>query len=422
MYDMRQIRDLLGDRRDRGFHPRRLVLLVGAMVSASCGGEGVQEAFEAQFDEWDSAGIRIAENPAHVLEHVLPWVVDTVPDLELGQVEGEGPSRFHRIRGVLSHPDGGLIVVDAGSQELRWFDRAGEHRLRVGGEGDGPGEFRDPLLVPQFDGDPLLVFDTRARRFTWVAKDGSGFRAHGPLKGGGRLIAGAATAAAGSRVLFRSASGDCLMEDYCESSLSIRWVDPTQGLSDTIAQFPRRYASTTELGDLPYLLNGPFDPVGVAAMGPRGPVIGGGTEFELREFDAAGRLDGIFRVHVPARKVTDQAIARVVQRYAEQGYDPKVMRGIFARMSLPDALPAFQSLAVDRVGWYWAELFRLDDRDPSAWLVFDQEGRAHGVVELPEDLEVHEIGPDYVLGRWVDDLGVEYVRRYGLRRTRRTSQ
>ena len=46
--------------------------------------------------------------------------------------------------------------------------------------------------------------------------------------------------------------------------------------------------------------------------------------------------------------------------------------------------------------------------------MIDSAGRWLGEVALPEDLEVWEIGADYVLGVFDDALGVEHVRKYRL--------
>jgi hypothetical protein len=46
--------------------------------------------------------------------------------------------------------------------------------------------------------------------------------------------------------------------------------------------------------------------------------------------------------------------------------------------------------------------------------VFDPEGVWLGTVEVPPGLRIYEIGPDYMLGRWDDELGVEHIRSYRL--------
>jgi hypothetical protein len=48
--------------------------------------------------------------------------------------------------------------------------------------------------------------------------------------------------------------------------------------------------------------------------------------------------------------------------------------------------------------------------------VFDPEGRLLGSAEVPSNLTIFEIGPDYVLGVEIDELGVQRPVLYGLMR------
>lgn len=67
------------------------------------------------------------------------WTVG--PILSLGDEAHDSPQLFWNVAGVMSIANGGLVVGDGGSSELRFFDRAtGEHIRTVGGEGPGPGE------------------------------------------------------------------------------------------------------------------------------------------------------------------------------------------------------------------------------------------------------------------------------------------
>jgi hypothetical protein len=65
---------------------------------------------------------------------------------------------------------------------------------------------------------------------------------------------------------------------------------------------------------------------------------------------------------------------------------------------------------------------RLQDTDTyvepaGGWTVYDPEGRAIARIHLPENITVYDIGPDYVLGLEKDDLDVDHVRMYRVRRT-----
>lgn len=401
-----------GSRSPRMMGTQAVRISAALLALAACAGEdGGREALDAvHFIEWDSAGIRIVESSGTALETPLPWVVDTLASLELGQIQGDTPTQFHNIGGIVGLPDGGLIVVDGASRELRWFEASGEYLRNAGGTGQGPGEFLNPLLVPQFGADSLLIFDRARRAFTWVAMDGSGTRT---LGNGGQVFVGLPIAAANSRALFRSApgSGACPENVGCDVPLLLRAVEVDGAVADTLIMYPYRMMLFTDYGP-GLLLTGVLHQRGVAAAGPDGLVVEGDPRFELRQFDSGGRLIAILRVDASPRSTLDNAL----EQHVRGSSDPDELTSMYERMGLPEVVPAFQALKVDHLGWYWAEFFRPTVGGVSEWLVFDREGRARGTVEMPSGLDVHEVGEDYVLGRWVDELGIEHVRRHTLDR------
>jgi len=81
-------------------------------------------------------------------------------------------------------------------------------------------------------------------------------------------------------------------------------------------------------------------------------------------------------------------------------------------------MPAFTSVVADRLNHLWVEEYEPpgEERPGSLWTVFDPEGQVLGFVETSDGLEVLEIGEDYILGRWRDDLEVEHVQVWPLAR------
>lgn len=72
---------------------------------------------------------------------------------------------------------------------------------------------------------------------------------------------------------------------------------------------------------------------------------------------------------------------------------------------------------VDEVGWTWAEVYHwAKNRQSGRWMVFDPDGHARGILEVPDGLQLHRIGEDFLLGVRFDEVGVEQVLRYRLRR------
>jgi hypothetical protein len=72
----------------------------------------------------------------------------------------------------------------------------------------------------------------------------------------------------------------------------------------------------------------------------------------------------------------------------------------------------------DPDGNLWVLAYTRPGDERRSWTVFAPEGRALGTVETPPGLRIMEIGADYVLGVWRDDLDVEHVRMYRLDRER----
>jgi len=50
--------------------------------------------------------------------------------------------------------------------------------------------------------------------------------------------------------------------------------------------------------------------------------------------------------------------------------------------------------------------------DRRQWTAYDGTGRAVGTAALPLSLEPYQFGPDFILGRWIDDDDLEHVQMY----------
>lgn len=389
-----------------------------ALLVAACRGEQVAELGDRTIvsQDSDSANVRVVESSEAALQVHLPWLEDTVPGLEIGGLDGQVPFMFTEINGIADLPDGGLVVIDGGSAELRWFTASGSHQEVAGGRGQGPAEFGRPKLLSRFEQDSLAIFDRGRRRLVRVASDGSSIDVVTPADLDRRLLAGSAEAVVGSRVVFRvseTSPSACPENETCELPMHLRWVDVESGESGNLATYSRRWLNYVDARGGRFLIDGWFDHQGLVAAGPAGLVVEGGSHFELRQLDLRGNPSLIMRLS----KSTEPVSSAILDYYASQTSDPREMKRIFDMAELPDALPAFSALQVDRVGYYWAKLFNHVEIDPPEWLVFDSEGRALGTVEFPAGFEVAAIGEDYVLGKWTDQLGVEYVRRYSLQRS-----
>jgi len=83
------------------------------------------------------------------------------------------PRSALRANSAIRLEDGRVLVTNAGSQELRYYDAEGRFLHQVGGDGEGPGEFRSIGPVERFGPDSLALFDYRLLRYTVLDRDGA---------------------------------------------------------------------------------------------------------------------------------------------------------------------------------------------------------------------------------------------------------
>jgi len=108
-----------------------------------------------------SDGSDVDALPAYVLEEELRIGDVDDPDLGFSQI---GPVDVDR--------DGSVYVVERTDMQIRVFDEKGRPLRRIGGRGEGPGEF---AVLTSFGvvGDTVWVSDTRLRRITLFDREGN---------------------------------------------------------------------------------------------------------------------------------------------------------------------------------------------------------------------------------------------------------
>jgi hypothetical protein len=85
-----------------------------------------------------------------------------------------------------------------------------------------------------------------------------------------------------------------------------------------------------------------------------------------------------------------------------------------ADLPVAETLPAHAQLVVDSERNLWVQDYPVPGAERNRWAVFDPEGAWLGMVDMAPDFSVFQIGADFVLGRWSDEVGVEHVMFYEL--------
>lgn len=126
--------------------------IAAVLVSIGCSGsDGRERSFESPPEEWR--------------------LVDTV---RIGSVSGPDDA-LTRVGAVLPMPDGGVWFTQPSEQQIRIVDETGRLVARVGGRGQGPGEFTAVGALGFWHGssDTVWVQDWVLRRIALFERDGA---------------------------------------------------------------------------------------------------------------------------------------------------------------------------------------------------------------------------------------------------------
>lgn len=367
----------------------------------------------------DSAGIRVVESTAPAWADGEGWTLSAEPALRIGVAEGDPAHQFGAVAGAVRLADGGIAVADRQSGEVRYYDAAGRHVRTVGRKGQGPGEFARIGWL-RTAGDSLVVGDPGSSRVTVLAPGGGVVRTTSMADDtSGRrprplapLPGGAVLAMLGSAFdPVRAASG-------ARDTVTYLRQPGDGGAPVALGRFPgterlvRLGENSIDVMDVPF---GRRDHVAVHGDGF---YYGSADAPEVGRYGADGRLVRLQRWGGAPREVTPADVERYRERAvaaASPAARPGVERGL-ADLPFPKAMPAYAGILADPAGHLWVREYTPEEDAPARWSVFDPGGRLLGTLETPARFRVTDVGDDYVLGVWRDELDVEQVHLYRLER------
>lgn len=145
-------------------------MLVSSVLITALGGCGEPGPAPEQPDRLDSTTVPVTESSSPLWQGDAAWQIDSVPAVRVGVQDGPEPYQFFRLTDAIRLADGRLVVSNAGSGELRYYEPDGTFIRSAGGQGEGPGEFAEfssmwlcrapdnPLLVGDHGNDQVNVF------------------------------------------------------------------------------------------------------------------------------------------------------------------------------------------------------------------------------------------------------------------------
>jgi hypothetical protein len=390
-------------------------LLVAVLLACE-----TQPPSDALFTVTDSLGIEIVENMLAPEFNAGGWSVNPDPLFTIG-AEGEGGSyTFYDVRGARRLSDRRVVVANSGNSEILFFDGRGGFRTAVGGQGLGPGEFRAVSYVGRFGEDSLVVLDRGLRRISYFDADGGFLRStpvdlnvglallpKGNLSDGRLLFGGGPTAESVGQL----ANGINRMP----TRFAIAALDGS--LDVTVAELPgaELYAANVE-ADLE-MWHMPFAKTPAGGVWGDRVYIGTADRYEIQVWDIKGSLIRIILLDQESMPISPADIDSVLEEWISE--DPESEEGLRRRYrEIPplDRMPAYGRFLTDSEGCLWVEEYRRSGDWVPTWTIFSHSGIVLSRVALPRDLEVLDVGLDYLLGVMPNELGLEVIGQYRLTR------
>ncbi len=382
--------------------PGRFGLLVALLTStlAGCDGAATQSALSVT----DSAGIRITNDMASRGTASVCSLAQA-PDTRVTS-PASGEWMLYRIEDLDRMEDGRLVVVNRGSQELFVFGRDGEFVRSLGGRGEGPGEFLDPVEL-DFVGDSIVVWDWGLGRLVLFGPDGSHERSvtlQPPVPNPtGRVgMLGHEVIAIGSHDVRLSRTQ--LMPQF----LQVLRYDWSGTLLDTLVTLPYGEVGFVDqesnMGGRPL-----FESRGVFSTHGDLLYTSRGDSPEVR-IHRGERLESMVRWDPGDLSVSEEYVEAYRAAYMEGAGElaPQRRRRLDA-FPVKETFPAVMEIQIDPMDRIWIRTFDRPGATTTEWLGFADSGAFICSLSVPKALTVLHFDPGAVVGVHRDEMDVESV-------------
>ena len=357
------------------------------------------------------------------------------PTVSIGVTGGQEEQELFEVSGAARLADGSIVVYESGAFRLQKFGPDGEHLWSRGQPGEGPGDFANfaRLLVPCASEQSILIYDIYNLRITAFGGDGTLVRTF-PLAfqessayditcaPGGRLVLSGWGHERPSEPGPYRTTADMAFADSSEVTVLREGV-----LAED------RLARANSAGRLTGSSPGIWSRKLMFAATDEGVWLGTGDDHELEFLDWAGtttrtvRWEGpdltVTQLHVDAyREAVRDSFAsgldftariypeEVSTRDWQQRFEARWERD---REALPPAFPAYGQVMLGDDGVLWIEEFTRAGQ-PNEWFALNEDGERMRTLTVPPGIVLLDIGADWVLVTYRDEMDVERVALYSL--------
>jgi len=333
------------------------------------------------------------------------WSVDPGPVLVLGGETEDPDQQFSAITSAFRLSDGSIAIADLRLSQILVYSVEGKLLRTMGRKGAGPGEFLTLDVVERIDDDSIAAWDIDG---TVVVFDPEGHhvRTREDLK---RVRSYGGVTPLADTGLFGWEEGYWVTEGVVRIPRILIRGNVEGARIDTLGVWPGHAVAWAQGDDgEAHGWTVPFTTGSLKAGGgtPWRLVVGTGEEAYLELFDERGHRVKSVSWAARGRPISRSRWEKVLAEGGSQ----------LAAVDPPEFAPVYYALAIDSIGDIWAQHHPFPEDTEDVWTVLDPEGVWLGEVSVPAGCEIKSIGGDYLLCRFRDEMRIERLTMFHLRR------
>ena len=368
----------------------------------------------------DSAGVRVVTHQSNLDAPI--WVVDSLSTTIVGNREGEAGHDLSRLSGAIRLDDGGLVIADGGSSEIRYFNAKGDFVRAVGGNGSAPGEFRGLNWIRR-RADTIVAYDSRHQRLSFFDLDGALLRTT-PIRESKELRYPRIVALLDDEIALvqvginpEAMSGvqafDFMLYRYFFDGDSASAVGRFRG-DETYFHIGEGMVETFPV---------PFGGAGSVSVSGNHFVVAHNDHFQFDVFTINGALTGSIRRSSEPSQVSSEDVARLRSDMGEAM--GRRLEEVWREIPINETMPAFghaphlrdlPHFTTDDDGNLWVLEYTWKTGQPTEWTAYTSDGKVIGTLSLPPRHAPLHIGSDFIVLLARDALDVEIVKVQRLER------
>lgn len=306
----------------------------------------------------------------------MEWSLSPAPSLVIGDAASPGHELF-RVAGATRLRDGRLIVLNAGTNEIRSFSPSGALIRASGREGEGPGEYERLRAIRRDGSAGLWVYDSAAGRVTHLDENLAVLGTHRvgydpsagtPVRGPDRPFRdGSVPIALGTLTMWESFARRLgLGRDSVRLSLH------RDGALVELARLYRGENFGVKVGTSGLRPPIPFGETLVYGSGPASFIVGTSHSTRFRVLDTRGRAMKSYEARGRARSVTSRDWDLFQEEFRAKRESGVRIRGVqfdqkptveefLAETPRGDTFPMFDAATIDDAGRVWVREYSLGD-------------------------------------------------------------